>query len=38
LSNHDAALAVFSNYCLARIFSIRYTGISSVVRYVSESP
>jgi DNA modification methylase len=30
--------AIFSNYCLAGIFSIRYTGISSLVRYVSESP
>jgi len=30
--------AIFSNYCLARIFSTRYTGISSLVRYVSESP
>jgi len=37
LFNHDAALAIFPNYCLARIFSIRYTGISSLMRYLSES-
>ena len=27
-----------SNFCLARIFSIRYIGISALMRYVSESP
>jgi hypothetical protein len=27
----------FPNFCLARIFSIRYTGINSLVRYLSES-
>jgi len=37
LSNHDAASRFSKIFCLARIFSIRYTGISSLMRYLSES-
>src|SRR5437868_12807731 len=31
--NGVSKITVFSNYCLARIFSIRYIGISSLIRY-----
>ncbi len=37
LSDHDAALAVFSNFCLARIFSIRYIGLDTLIRYIDDS-
>ena len=30
-------LAVFSNYCLARIFSIRYIGLDTLIRYIDDS-
>src|SRR5437660_9646670 len=36
--NTTAGLVFFSNFCLVRIFSIQYIGLSSLIRYVSEAP